>query len=350
MDASRKPAPVLILGIETSCDETAAAVVEDGRRILSSVIASQTHLHRKYGGVVPEIACRAHIEAIVATVDEALARAAVTLDALHGVAVTNRPGLIGALLIGLTAAKSIAWARGLPLCTVNHIHGHIYASLLERPDLPRPFVALVASGGHTTLALCRSAHDIDLVGSTTDDAAGEAFDKVAKILDLGYPGGPAIDRLARCGDPGRFDLPRTYLEPGSLDFSFSGIKTAVLYTWQGQPGRRRALGDHAPACSPDAKHDLAASFQEAVVRVLVDKTLAAARRHRAGQVVVGGGVACNSRLRESLTEAAKPENISVHFPSPGLCTDNAAMIAGLGYHHLAAGRTAPLGVDAYSRA
>jgi N6-L-threonylcarbamoyladenine synthase len=333
---------VLILGIETSCDETAAAVVEDGRRIVSSVVASQEHLHRKYGGVVPEIACRAHVEAIVATIDEAMAKAHLALDHLHGVAATNRPGLIGALLIGLTAAKAIAWAKGLPFCAVSHIHAHIYASVLHEPDLPRPFVALVASGGHTTIALCRSPIEIELLGSTTDDAAGEAFDKVAKLLELGYPGGPIIDQLAREGCRDAFELPRTYLEPGSLDFSFSGVKTAVLYRWRGQ----NALG---VACSPDQKPDMAASFQEAVVRVLVDKTLAAARQKGVRDVAVGGGVACNSRLREALVDAAGTDGLRVHFPPPALCTDNAAMIAGLAYHYLAAGRSSALHVDAYSR-
>jgi len=340
---------LLILGIESSCDETAAAVVEDGRRIMSNVVASQQHLHRKYGGVVPEIACRAHVEAIVATLDDALAEADVTLDDIHGVAVANRPGLIGALLIGLTAAKSIAWARDIPLAAVSHIHAHLYANILNEPGLPMPFVGLIASGGHTSIALCRSVMDMEIIGSTTDDAAGEAFDKVAKILELGYPGGPIIDRLARDGDPTVFNLPRTYLDPGSLDFSFSGIKTAVLYAWRGQPGRIRGTDGSKGAASPEAVPDMAASFQEAVVQVLVDKTLDAAVRHGVSNVAIGGGVACNSRLREVLTQKAKTENITVHVPPPALCTDNAAMVAGLAYHYVSSGLTAPLDVDAFSR-
>ena len=340
---------MLILGIESSCDETAAAVVEDGRRIVSNVVASQQHLHSKYGGVVPEIACRAHIEAIIATIDEALDEAGITLDDIHGVAVANRPGLIGALLIGLIAAKSIAWSRNIPLCAVSHIQGHVYANVLHEPDLPLPFVALIASGGHTTLAMCRSFTEMEVIGSTADDAAGEAFDKAAKVMELGYPGGPVIDRLARDGDPAAFDLPRTYLDPGSLDFSFSGIKTAVLYAWRGQPGKTRGKNTPASGSSPQALPDMAASFQEAVVSVLVDKTIAAARQQGVKRIVVGGGVACNSRLREALTQAAETENISVHLPPPGLCTDNAAMIAGLAFHHLAAGITSPLDVDAFSR-
>ena len=340
---------MLVLGIESSCDETAAAVVEDGRRVLSNVVASQAHLHKKYGGVVPEIACRAHIEAIVATVDEALAEANVTLDDIGGIGVANRPGLIGALLIGLTAAKAIAWARQLPLAAVNHLHAHLYANILHEPALPMPFVALIASGGHTSIALCRSLADIKVLGATMDDAAGEAFDKAAKIMGLGYPGGPVIDELARGGDPTRFDLPRTYLKPGSLDFSFSGIKTAVLYAWCGQPGRRRGTAK-PPAASPEAVPHMAASFQEAVVCVLVDKTFDAARRMGVAHIAAGGGVACNSRLREALTQRGEAENITVHLPPPVLCTDNAAMVAGLAWHALAAGRTDPLDIDAFSRA
>jgi N6-L-threonylcarbamoyladenine synthase len=330
-----------ILGLETSCDETAAAVVQDGTRVLSSVVASQEHLHARYGGVVPEIACRAHVEAIVPSVDQALERAGLALGDLDAIAVTARPGLIGALLIGLAAAKALAWLLDRPLVAVNHIEAHLYAPALEAP-LEYPLVGLVASGGHTALLAATSPIDTEVLGTTTDDAAGEAFDKAAAILGLPYPGGPAIDRAARAGNPQAVDFPRTMLEPDSLDFSFSGIKTAVLYHCYGQNVRGR--GAEPPP--PEAVPDLAASFQEAVVDVLVAKSLRAALARDVRTLVAGGGVACNSRLRARLAQEAEQVKLELRFAPPALCTDNAAMVAGLGEHLLAAGRVAEPDVTA----
>jgi N6-L-threonylcarbamoyladenine synthase len=329
-----------VLGIESSCDETAAAVVRDGREILSSVVQSQIDLHALYGGVVPELAGRAHIEAIVPVVDGALAQAGIRLDAVDGIAVTNTPGLIGALLVGVSMAKSLALATGKPLAGVDHIHGHIYAVKLAFPELEYPFVSLVVSGGHTSLYHSWSETRHDLLGATTDDAAGEAFDKVAKILGLGFPGGPIIERLAKGHDPAKVAFARSLLEPDSLDFSFSGVKTSVLYHVRGQDGKKpRALGDAEVG-------DICAGFQEAVVDVLVEKTLRACAKTGAKRVAVGGGVACNGRLREKLAAAGKGLGIATYFPPGRFCTDNAAMIAGLGYHLLREGKGSDLTLDA----
>jgi len=344
---------MILLGIESSCDETAAAVVADGRLVLSNVVASQTELHRKYGGVVPEIASRAHIEAIVPVIDQALADAGVDLDAIDAIAVCNRPGLVGALLIGVSAAKAIAWARNKPLVAVDHVRAHIYAYSLrdkaaagpvgnsrETDEQVFPCVVLVASGGHTLILHAASPTKCTILGSTTDDAAGEAFDKAAKVLGLGYPGGPVIDRIAREGDPTAVDFPRSYLKPGSLDFSFSGLKTAVLYYWKGQNGRGREPSERVPL------PDVVASLQEAIVDVLVDKTMFAAERTRAARVMLGGGVACNSRLRAKMQQAADKLGVRLLLPPPKYCTDNAAMVAGLGYHLARAGRFAALDLEA----
>ncbi len=333
---------MLILGIETSCDETAAAVVRDGRRVLASVVASQEHLHARYGGVVPEIACRAHLESIVPIIDQTLERAGVRLADLEAIAVTNRPGLIGALLIGVAAAKTLSWLLRVPLVAVNHIEAHLYAPNLERP-LNYPIVGLIASGGHTALLYAESPIETEVIGTTTDDAAGEAFDKAAAVLGLGYPGGPAIDRAAKGGNPNAVEFPRTMLEPDSFDFSFSGIKTAVLYHCYGQnaPGRE---GEPPP---PDQVPDLAASFQEAVVDVLVAKSLRAALSRGVETLVVGGGVGCNSRLRARLAEECAKVGLGLRFAPPELCTDNAAMIAGLGEHLLKAGEVAGPDLTAY---
>ncbi len=328
-----------VLGIETSCDETAAAVVEDGRRVMSSVVASQEHLHARYGGVVPEIACRAHVEAVVPTIDQAAERAGVPLKSLDAIAVTTCPGLIGALLIGVSAAKTLSWLLGLPLAAVNHVEAHLYAPALDAP-LEYPLVGLVASGGHTILLHATSPIDTEVVGTTTDDAAGEAFDKAASVLGLGYPGGPAIDRAAREGNPKAVQFPRTLLEPGSFDFSFSGLKTAVLYECYG----RNARGKGATPPPPATVRNLAASFQEAVVDVLVEKSIRAALSRGVATLVAGGGVACNSRLRARLGEEAAKVGLRLRFAPPALCTDNAAMVAGLGACLLAAGREAPLDV------
>ena len=329
-----------ILGIESSCDETAAAVVRDGREILSSVVQSQIDMHALYGGVVPELACRAHIEAIVPVVDKALAQAGLKLENIDGIAVTHTPGLIGALLVGVSMAKSLALATGKPLAGVDHIQGHIYAVKLAFPELEYPFVSLVVSGGHTSLYHSRSETQHELLGATTDDAAGEAFDKVAKILDLGFPGGPVIDRLAKGRNPGKVTFARTLLEPDSLDFSFSGVKTSVLYHVRGQDGKKpRNTGEEEVA-------DICAGFQEAVVDVLVEKTLRACAKTKSKRIAVGGGVACNGRLREKLMEAATRMGGKAYFPPGRFCTDNAAMIAGLGNHLFREGKGSDLMLDA----
>ncbi len=336
-----------VLGIESSCDETAAAVVEDGVRVVSSVVASQEQLHAEYGGVVPEIACRAHLETIVPVVDRCIKEAGTTLDDVDAVAVTNRPGLIGALLIGVACAKAIAYGRSKPLIGVNHLHAHIYGGILAAGDrIEFPVVSLVVSGGHTSLYITRSPIDHDRIGATTDDAAGEAFDKVAKILGLGYPGGPIIDKVAAAGDPAAVDFPRTRLKDRPMDFSFSGIKTAVLYHCRGQDKHWR---DDAPPLSADVVADVAASFQEAVVDVLVARAWAAVEHTGAKGLLLGGGVAANSRLRDRMAAAAEEHGLPVHCPPVRLCTDNAAMVAGLAYHPLLAGQHSGLDLQALPR-
>ena len=327
-----------ILGIESSCDETAAAVVEDGRNILSNVVHSQIDIHRIYGGVVPEIACRSHIEAITPVVEKALADAKVGLESIDEIAVTCAPGLVGALLVGVSMAKALALAAGKPIVGVDHIHGHMYAVKLAFPELAYPCIHLVVSGGHTSLYHSTSEIDHQRLGSTVDDAAGEAFDKVAKILQLGFPGGPIIDTLSAGRDPKKVIFKRPATD--GLDFSFSGLKTAVLYRVRGQDAKRPlTLGE-------DERRDVAAGFQEAVVDVLVDQTLKAAAQTGVRRVAVGGGVACNSRLREKLQTAAVKAGLEAYFPPPRYCTDNAAMIAGLGYHLVRAGRLSDLHLDA----
>jgi len=345
----------LVLGIESSCDETAAAVVGRGREIRSSVVESQAAIHARYGGVVPEVAGRSHLRAILAVIDRALDEADASLENLDAIAVTSRPGLIGSLLVGLSSAKALAFTRGLPLVCVDHIEAHVYSAAMEYPKEragPWPCLALVVSGGHTSLYRAESPLSLELVASTLDDAAGEAFDKVAHLLGLGYPGGPAVAKLAAHGDPARFDFPRfrPRHRPGEElpripPFSFSGLKTAVLYHLRGQD----AL---APTPPPegiaDAAH-VAASFQEAVVDSLVGPTLAAARELALERVLVVGGVACNRRLREKMAAEAQAVGLEAWFPSPAYCTDNAAMVAGLGWHLLEAGLTADLEVDASPR-
>ena len=316
-----------ILGIETSCDETAAAVVADGVRILSSQIASQVEIHARYGGIVPEVASRQHILAIIPVLDQAMAEARTTWSDLDGIAVTIGPGLAGSLLVGANMAKAIALAQRLPITGVNHLEGHIYANWLIDPIPDFPVVCLIVSGGHTDLVLMRGHGDYVVLGRTRDDAAGEAFDKAARILGLGYPGGPAIERAARDGSAASIPLPRAWLK-GSSDFSFSGVKTALLRLVEG--GRISS-----PA-------DAAASFQEAVVDVLVTKTVAVAREYGVRQVLLAGGVASNKLLRECL---AKNSPIPVLVPEPVFCTDNAAMIAACGYFRFKAGRVDDLDLD-----
>ena len=320
---------MLVLGIETSCDETAAAVVRDGRRLLSSVVSSQVELHALYGGVVPELASRQHVEAIVPVLDEALARAGCSLRDIDAVAVTTGPGLAGALLVGANAAKAIAYARDIPLLAVNHLEGHIYAAWLEEVPPPRfPVLCLIVSGGHTDLVLMTGHGRYRRLGETADDAAGEAFDKVARLLGLGFPGGPAIERLAAGAAPSA-RLPRARLAR-PYDFSFSGLKTKVL---------RLVRGEEGP---PPPAPALAAAFQEAVVDALVTKAIAAARDHAAREIILVGGVAANSALRAALVERSP---VRVRIPPPGLCTDNGAMIAACGWWRLRAGERAPLDAD-----
>jgi N6-L-threonylcarbamoyladenine synthase len=334
-----------ILAIDTSCDETAAAVVRDGSEIRSNVVATQIDLHRRWGGIVPEIACRAHLESILPVVDEALARAGTTLDGVDAIGVTTKPGLIGALLVGVAAAKALAFATGKPLVAVDHIEAHVHANRLAAPELEPPFLSLIVSGGHTQLFRVRGPGEHDLLGETQDDAAGEAFDKVAALLGLPYPGGPAIEKAARDGDPKAIAFPRSLLGGSSLDFSFSGLKTAVLYHLKGQDARREGL---APAARLEGKAlaDVAASFQEAAVDALVAKVKRAVKQTGLKRVAVGGGVACNARLREKLEAAGTKNRFRVFFPPRALCTDNAAMIAALAYFNLRAGRGVGLDVDA----
>ncbi|HEY5077846.1 MAG TPA: tRNA (adenosine(37)-N6)-threonylcarbamoyltransferase complex transferase subunit TsaD [Acidimicrobiia bacterium] len=318
---------VRVLGIETSCDETAAAVVDDGRQVRSSVVASQAELHARYGGVVPEVASRAHVELICDVIEQALVEAGSSLDELDAVAAVRGPGLAGALLVGVSAAKAISLASRVPYVGVHHHEAHLYAAMIEDPQLEPPLVTLVVSGGHTLLIAMEDHGRYRVLGETVDDAAGEAFDKVARYLGLGYPGGPEIDRLAREGDPEAIRFPRPMRGEGH-DFSFSGLKTAVV-----QYVRKHPDTDVA---------DVAASFQAAIVDVLVEKLLGAARETGIGTVVAGGGVAANSALRERLLDLAVAGEVQVVLPSIALCTDNAAMVASVAAYRLAADGPTPL--------
>ncbi|HUT31321.1 MAG TPA: tRNA (adenosine(37)-N6)-threonylcarbamoyltransferase complex transferase subunit TsaD [Sedimentisphaerales bacterium] len=335
---------VNILGIETSCDETAAAVVGDGRVVRSSVVASQHKLHEKYGGVVPEIASRAHIENIYPVIAEALAQAGVTRDEIDAVAVANQPGLTIALVVGVTAAKTLAFAWEKPLIAINHLHAHLQSAMLAEDKLELPAVALIVSGGHTCLYDCESPLELELLGSTVDDAAGEAFDKVAAILKLPYPGGPSIEKAAGPGNPKAIKFPRSMLGRDSLDFSFSGVKTAVLYHCRGQDMKGQ---DTVDRMTEEEVADIAASFQAAVIDVLVKKTQRAAKRIGARTILLGGGVAANTELRRALQEmcdASKPAKKLLVAPKQ-YCTDNAVMVASLGYHKFKAGLLADLSLE-----
>ena len=327
---------MLVLGIESSCDETAAAVISRGN-LLSSVVASQIKDHCKYGGVVPEIASRKHIEAINFVVQEALEDAGVTIKEIEGIAVTRGPGLIGSLLIGLSTAKALAFALNIPLAGVNHLEGHIAASFLSESTPEFPFIALIVSGGHTNVYLVENYHEFKLLGQTRDDAAGEAFDKAAKLLNLGYPGGVVIDKLAKQGDPQAVAFPRPMKD--SPDFSFSGLKTSLL-TMLKKRGR-----DFEESQLPD----VTASYQEAIVDVLIEKTIQAARDNGIHRIVVCGGVAANGRLREKFAAAAIAANMELFIPPAVLCTDNAAMIAAIGEIMLVSGRSDSLDLNAVSR-
>ncbi len=323
---------IVVLAIETSCDETSVAVVKNGREVLSNIIASQIDIHQKFGGVVPEVASRKHIENINPIIQEALVEAGLTLDNIDVIGVTYGPGLVGALLVGISSAKAIAFSKDIPLVGVNHIEGHVYANFIEHKDLEPPFVSLIVSGGHTHLVYVEDYGKYEIMGKTRDDAAGEAFDKVARALKLGYPGGPIIDSLAKKGDKNAIIFPRAYLEGESFDFSFSGLKSAVL--------------NYLNSCNQKGieivVEDVAASFQQSVIEVLVNKTIDAAIAKGTKIVAVAGGVAANSGLRNLMLEKCKKKGIDVRFPSRILCTDNAAMIGSTAYYNYIRGELADL--------
>lgn len=323
---------VVILAIETSCDETSAAVVKNGREVLSNIIASQIEIHQKFGGVVPEVASRKHIENINPIIQKALDEAEISLENIDVIGVTYGPGLVGALLVGISSAKAIAFSRKIPLVGVNHIEGHIFANFIEHKNLEPPFISLIVSGGHTHLVYVEDYGKYQIMGKTRDDAAGEAFDKIARALKLGYPGGPIIDKLAQKGNKNAVEFPRAYLEEGSFDFSFSGLKSAVL--------------NYLNSCNQKGIkiiiEDVAAGFQQSVIEVLVNKTIKAAIDKGVKTVTLAGGVAANSELRNVMFEQCKREGIDVKFPSKALCTDNAAMIGAAAYYNYIRGEMADL--------
>ena len=312
----------LILAIESSCDETAASVVKNGRTILSNVISSQIELHKLYGGVVPESASRKHIEKINQVIEEALSEAGVTLDDLDAIGVTYGPGLVGALLVGVAEAKAIAYAKKLPLVGVHHIEGHVSANYIEHPDLEPPFLCLIVSGGHTHLVIVKDYGEFEILGRTRDDAAGEAFDKVARAIGLGYPGGPKIDKLSKEGNPHAIVFPKAKIDGAPYDFSFSGVKSAVLNFIN----QNKMQGKEIHAA------DLAASFQQSVVDVLVEHTMLAAKDYQMDKVAIAGGVASNGTLRQAMKEACEKNGLKFYHPSPIFCTDNAAMIGVAAYY------------------
>ncbi len=322
---------MIILGIESSCDDTSASIVKDGREILSNIISSQIDLHARFGGVVPEVASRKHVELINPVINEAISKANICFTDIDGIAVTNRPGLLGALLIGVTAAKSLSAALDVPLVGIHHLQGHIAANFLINPNFGFPFITLVVSGGHTDLILVRSHDDYEILGRTRDDAAGEAFDKSARILELGYPGGPVIDRIAKEGNPKAIHFPRAKLDD-TLDFSFSGLKTAVIRFYKEQ-GNKHSMAD------------IAASFQDAVVDMLVQTTLKAVEATGINRIAIAGGVAANSRLQQQMKEKSAKRGIEFSCPPPILCTDNAAMIACAGYYTIKSGKLIPKEID-----
>ncbi len=328
---------VIILGVETSCDETAASIVKNGREILSNVINSQIAIHQQFGGVVPEVASRKHIENIATVVNQAFVDAGLDYQDIDAVAVTTTPGLIGALLVGLSFAKAFAYALNRPLLAVNHLHGHIYANFLGHADISFPAICLVVSGGHTSLLYMKGINDYELIGATRDDAAGEAFDKVARFLGLGYPGGPAIEKAAKQGQPGGlYRLPRVFLDRNDYEFSFSGLKTATMNLWK----KMEKSGE----CRVE---DIAAEFQAALVDVLVEKTIRAADQYRVASVILAGGVAANQELRIKMLKRTGQKEYQLYFPPLALCTDNAAMIAGKAYFDYVGGHFAPLNTNAH---
>ena len=329
----------LILAIESSCDETAASVVKNGRCVLSNIISSQIAIHTLYGGVVPEIASRKHIEKINQVVEAALKEADVTLDDIDAIGVTYGPGLVGALLVGVAEAKAIAYAKKKPLVGVHHIEGHVSANYIEHPDLEPPFLCEIISGGHTHLVIVKDYGSFEILGRTRDDAAGEAFDKVARAIGLGYPGGPKIDKLAKEGNPHAIDFPRAHMEDAPYDFSFSGVKSAVL----NHLNKCRMTGE------PIVEADIAASFQQAVVDVLVDNAIRAAKDYHMDRLAIAGGVASNGALRAAMEAACEKEGIRFYRPSPIFCTDNAAMIAVTGYFKYQRGEFAPMDISPVAR-
>ncbi len=327
---------IITLAIESSCDETSVSVLKNGRTILSNIIASQIQEHKKFGGVVPEVASRKHIENINFVIDRALTEAGVGFEDITHVAVTYGPGLVGALLVGLSAGKAIAFARGIPLNGVNHIEGHIYANFIDHKKLEPPFIALIVSGGHTHLVYMKDYGQYEVLGKTRDDAAGEAFDKIARALGLGYPGGPEIDMISKKGDREAIKFPKAYLEEGSYDFSFSGLKSAVLNYLNSQKMKN----------NPIVVEDVAASFQKAVVEILVEKTIASCLEKGIKQVVLAGGVAANTCLRQSLAQEAEKHGLDLKYPSLRLCTDNAAMIGCVAYYDYIKGLRSDLNLNA----
>ncbi|NLD11569.1 MAG: tRNA (adenosine(37)-N6)-threonylcarbamoyltransferase complex transferase subunit TsaD [Clostridiales bacterium] len=333
-----KDGKFITLGIESSCDETSIAVVADGRQLLSNVISSQIALHTVFGGVVPELASRHHLQNINSVLDEALSKAGVTLDEIDLIGVTNGPGLIGAVVIGVATAKALSFAKDIPLVGVNHMHGHVSANYIQYPDLEPPFMALIVSGGHTNIVEVTDYNECKVLGGTRDDAVGEAYDKVARVIGLGYPGGPKVDKSAKDGDPEAVHFKRVYLEKDSLDFSFSGLKTAVLnyINTEKMAGREINVAD------------ISASFQQAVLDVVVDKTMMAVRNMNKDRLVIAGGVAANSELRRELKSACDQEGIRLYAPEPVLCTDNGAMIAAAAYYKYKKHGADDLRLDAYA--
>jgi N6-L-threonylcarbamoyladenine synthase len=330
---------IFILGIETSCDDTCASVIKDGNVILSNIVSSQNEIHAKYGGVVPEIASRKHIEVIDLIISEAMQKAGITYDDVHAVAVTNRPGLLGSLLVGVGAAKAISYYYNKPIIAINHLKAHIYANFLtyEKPD--DEFIGLIVSGGHSSLYYVKDLSNINEIGHTVDDAAGEAFDKISRYLELGYPGGPVIDKLSKNGNPDYIAFPRPMIDSKDYNFSFSGIKTSLIYKTKKDPDLLKE--ENIPS--------LVASFQKAAIEVLVEKTFSAAHAYGVKKILISGGVAANSLLREEFHKRAVIEKMEVYIPPIYLCMDNAAMIACLGYYEYLDGNISDYNIDVYSR-